>query len=201
MSWLMYATRSTMRTIFASSVSGSTGPVCVRMPSQTSCGQVQVARDPVGLLVVAEPEPRSGRGAPGRARPRRRVRTACVPCRARGRSPRSGPRSDGAPARRPGRSPSSRACASSACGSGRPAGSMKTCVFPFRRRNGFEWTIRSRSRWNGVRTPHSSSSARVRASRTSARRAARASVSSCSRTRASKASATFPASSGIVLLR
>ena len=29
---------------------------------------------------------------------------------------------------------------------------MKTCVLPFRRRNGFEWTIRSRSRWNGVRT-------------------------------------------------
>ena len=32
---------------------------------------------------------------------------------------------------------------------------MKTCVLPFSRRNGFEWTIRSRSRWNGVRTPHS----------------------------------------------
>ena len=34
---------------------------------------------------------------------------------------------------------------------------MKTCVLPFRRRNGFECRIRSRSRWNGVRTPHSSS--------------------------------------------
>ena len=39
-----------------------------------------------------------------------------------------------------------------------PLGSMKTCVFPFSRRNGFEWTMRSRSRWNGVRTPHASSS-------------------------------------------
>ena len=36
MSWLMYATRSTMRTILPSSVSGSTGPVCLRMPSRTS---------------------------------------------------------------------------------------------------------------------------------------------------------------------
>ena len=34
---------------------------------------------------------------------------------------------------------------------------MNTCVLPFRRRNGFEWTIRSRSRWNGVRTGESSS--------------------------------------------
>ena len=42
---------------------------------------------------------------------------------------------------------------------------MKTCVFPFSRRNGFEWTMRSRSRWNGVRTVHSSSgSARPRVS-------------------------------------
>ena len=37
---------------------------------------------------------------------------------------------------------------------------MKTWVFPFSRRNGFEWTIRSRSRWNGVRTPHGSSGRR-----------------------------------------
>ena len=36
MSWLMYATRSTSRTMRPSSVSGSTGPVCVRIPSQTS---------------------------------------------------------------------------------------------------------------------------------------------------------------------
>ena len=37
MSWLMYATRSTSRTIFPSSVAGSCSPVCVRIPSQTSC--------------------------------------------------------------------------------------------------------------------------------------------------------------------
>ena len=36
MSWLMYATRSTTRTILPSSVSGSCSPVCVRMPSRTS---------------------------------------------------------------------------------------------------------------------------------------------------------------------
>ena len=36
MSWLMYATRSTMRTIFPSSVSGSVGPVWLRIPSRTS---------------------------------------------------------------------------------------------------------------------------------------------------------------------
>ena len=77
---------------------------------------------------------------------------------------------------------SSRACASSACGSGRRAGSMKTCVLPFSRRNGFEWTIRSRSRWNGVRTRHSSSArAAGRASRTSARRAATATAPSAAR--------------------
>src|SRR6266542_4252011 len=37
---------------------------------------------------------------------------------------------------------------------------MKTCVFPLRRRNGFEWTIRSRSRWKGVRTADSTSGCR-----------------------------------------
>ncbi len=36
MSWLMYATRSTTRTILPSSVSGSSSPVCVRMPCLTS---------------------------------------------------------------------------------------------------------------------------------------------------------------------
>ena len=59
MSWLMYATRSTMRTIFASSVSGSTGPGVREDPVADLAGQVQVARDPVGLLVVAElPSPK-----------------------------------------------------------------------------------------------------------------------------------------------
>ena len=36
MSWLMYATRSTIRTIFPSCVSGSSAPVCLRIPSRTS---------------------------------------------------------------------------------------------------------------------------------------------------------------------
>src|SRR5712692_10345087 len=74
---------------------------------------------------------------------------------------------------------------------------MKTCVFPFRRRKGLEWTIRSRSRWNGVRTPHSSSARsrpRVSYERTASGESER---SSCSRTRASKASAIRPAISGM----
>src|ERR671910_360762 len=37
---------------------------------------------------------------------------------------------------------------------------MNTCVLCFRRRNAFECTIRSRSRWNGVRTALSSSGSR-----------------------------------------
>ena len=36
MSWLTYAIRSTIRTIFPSCVAGSCGPVCVRIPSRTS---------------------------------------------------------------------------------------------------------------------------------------------------------------------
>src|SRR4051812_21299325 len=34
---------------------------------------------------------------------------------------------------------------------------MKTCVLCLRRRNAFEWTIRSRSRWKGVRSGESGS--------------------------------------------
>src|SRR3989442_15967195 len=74
---------------------------------------------------------------------------------------------------------------------------MKTCVLPFSRRNGLEWTMRSRSRWNGVRSGHGSSSRtrpRVSYERTASEESAR---SSCSRTRVSKASATRPASSGM----
>ena len=61
MSWLMYATRSTMRTIFPSSVSGSSGPVCLRIPSRTSRGEVEPAAvalerldDAQRVLVVTE---------------------------------------------------------------------------------------------------------------------------------------------------
>src|SRR5947209_7791289 len=35
---------------------------------------------------------------------------------------------------------------------------MKTCVLPFKRRNGFDWRMRLGAGWNGVRTRHSSSS-------------------------------------------
>ena len=42
-----------------------------------------------------------------------------------------------------------------------PCGAMKTCVLPFSRRNDFECTMRSRSRWNGVRSEHSSGSGRA----------------------------------------
>src|SRR5437764_1990220 len=74
---------------------------------------------------------------------------------------------------------------------------MKTWVLPFSRRNGFEWTIRSRSRWNGVRTPHSSSGRsrpRVSYERTASGDSHR---SSRSRSSISKASTTLPAISGI----
>src|ERR671934_1441347 len=40
---------------------------------------------------------------------------------------------------------------------------MYTCVLCFRRRNALQWTTRSRSRWNGVRTRESSSSSSRRA--------------------------------------
>ena len=63
-----------------------------------------------------------------------------------------------APGRRCARSGSPRACASAACGSGRPAGATNTWVLCLRRRNALQWTIRSRSRWNGVRSPQSGSS-------------------------------------------
>src|SRR6187551_78708 len=74
---------------------------------------------------------------------------------------------------------------------------MKTCVLCFRRRNDFEWTMRSRSRWKGVRRPHSSSwiaRPRVSYERTAT---GESEDSSCSRIRASNASATLPASSGM----
>src|SRR5215216_3141131 len=75
---------------------------------------------------------------------------------------------------------------------------MKTCVLCFSRRKAFEWTIRSRSRWKGVRSRHSSSSSYARP-RVSYERTASgdSQVSSCSRTRASNSSATRPARSGI----
>src|SRR6476619_6408401 len=70
---------------------------------------------------------------------------------------------------------------------------MKTCVFPLSRRNGFEWTSRSRSRWNGVRTEHGSSS-RSRPL-VSYERTARGDsvISSSERTRSANVSATRPA--------
>src|SRR3954470_12183614 len=74
---------------------------------------------------------------------------------------------------------------------------MKTCVFPLRRRKGLEWRMRSRSRWNGVRSresPSSRSRPRVSYERTASGESQR---SSCSRTCASKASATVPASFGM----
>ena len=55
MSWLTYAIRSTIRTILPSCVSGSRGPVCVRIPSRTSWVRLSRSRDPERLLVVPEP--------------------------------------------------------------------------------------------------------------------------------------------------
>ena len=51
-------------------------------------GQIERARDPERLLVVAEAAAESLMQRRRRARPRRRDRTACAPCRGRARSPR-----------------------------------------------------------------------------------------------------------------
>jgi hypothetical protein len=56
MSWLMYATRSTRRTIFPSSVSGSRSPVVREDPVADLVGEVQREGDPVRVLVVPEAE-------------------------------------------------------------------------------------------------------------------------------------------------
>src|SRR4051794_31240105 len=74
---------------------------------------------------------------------------------------------------------------------------MNTWVLPFSRRNGFECRMRSRSRWNGVRSRQSPSS-RSRPPVSYERTASGEShCCSCARTCASKAPATFPASSGM----
>ena len=54
MSWLMYATRSTMRTILPSCVSGSLLARVLEDPVAHLPGQVQLLGDPQRLLVVAE---------------------------------------------------------------------------------------------------------------------------------------------------
>ncbi len=81
-------------------------------------GQVEAACDPRRTARCGG----NRRRRAGRARPRRRGRTAGDPCRGRARSPRRDPRSAAALGRRHARSRSSRACASSACGSGRRRG-------------------------------------------------------------------------------
>ena len=88
-------------------------------PVDHLAGEVEPLGDARRLLVVAEARRATQRR---RAPPRRRGRTAGGRCRGRARSPRSGPRSAAARARRRGRCRSSRACASCACGSGRPPG-------------------------------------------------------------------------------
>ena len=169
MSWLMYATRSTMRTILPSSVSGSLRPVCVEDAVAHLPGQVEPRRraravdDASDCSLWRNPPPNRSRSA-RRAPPRRRGRTAGGRDRGRARSPRRDLRSAAARARRRARCRSSRACASCRVRKWSPSGSMKTCVLPFSRRNAFEWTIRSRSRWNGVRSRHSSSGGAARAS-------------------------------------
>ena len=79
---------------------------------------------------------------------------------------------------------------------------MNTCVLPFRRRNAFEWTIRSRSRWKGVRTAHSGSGrlAAARLVRADGERRERA-LLVLADAFAAKASATLPAISGIDVQR
>ena len=54
MSWLIYATRSTIRTIFPSCVSGSTVARVLEDPVAHLPREVELLRDPQRLLVVAE---------------------------------------------------------------------------------------------------------------------------------------------------
>ena len=91
MSWLMYATRSTMRTILPSSVSGSSGAGVLEDPVAHLPREVQaaaVALEPLDdaerVLVVAEPARRRARAASSSS--------ACSPAWPNGGWPRSWPR-------------------------------------------------------------------------------------------------------------
>ena len=187
-----------------SSVSGSSGPVCLRMPSRTS--HVRLRPWP----------PRSSRSTtrsecslwrkPPRPRSRSSSSIASSPAWPNGGWPTSCPTaiaSVRSSFRRSARAtPRAIPAASSVCVSRvrkwSPSGSTKTCVLWRRRRNALEWTIRSRSRWNGVRRRHSSSGAsrpRVSYERTAS---GESHCSSCSRTASAKPSATCPAISDIL---
>ena len=124
---------------------------------------------PDALLVV--PEPSAARA------PRARRRGPSSPAWPKGVWPEIVPQRDGfgqvlVQAQRPGdtcaRCRTPRACGSAGSGSGRPPGQMKTWVLCFSRRNALQWTMRSRSRWKGVRRVQGSSVVSARATRTSA---------------------------------
>src|SRR3954454_18083021 len=203
MSWLMYATRSTMRTIFPSSLSGSTVPVCLRMPSRTS--HVRLRPRPSRSRCSTTRSECSLWRKPLAPRSRSSSSSACSPACPKGGWPRSWPSpiasSRSSLRRRARATPRAIPVVSSVCVSRvrkwSPSGSTKTCVLCRRRRKAFEWTIRSRSRWNGVRRRHSSSEAsrpRVSYERTAS---GESHCSSCSRTESAKPTATCPAICGI----
>src|SRR3982074_3091715 len=78
---------------------------------------------------------------------------------------------------------------------------MTTCVLRRSRRKALEWTIRSRSRWKGVRRRHGSSGLTRPRDSYEGTASGDSHRSSCSLTAASKASATLPATSGITVQR
>ena len=63
MSWLMYAIRSTIRTILPSCVAGSCGPVCVRIPSRTSAVRLSRSAIRSDCSLWRKPVPNRSRSA------------------------------------------------------------------------------------------------------------------------------------------
>src|SRR3954451_4754976 len=204
MSWLMYAKRSTSRTIRPSSVSGSSGPVCLRIPSRTS--HVRLSPRPSRSSLSTTRSECSLWRKPPSPRSRKSSSSACSPAWPNGGWPTSCPTAIASVRssfrRRARATPRAIPAASSVCVSRvrkwSPSGSTKTCVLCRSRRKALEWTMRSRSRWNGVRRRHSSSTAsrpRVSYERTASDESH---CSSCSRTASAKPCATCPHISGIV---
>ena len=203
MSWLMYATRSTIRTILPSSVSGESGPVWWRIPSLTSSVRFRPWPSFSSTSTI-----RSECSLWWNLRPKRSCNcasSASSPVWPNGGCPRSWPRPIAST--RSSFRPSARATpreipvVSSVCvmrvRKWSPPGSMKTCVLflqpaeSLRVDDAVAVALERRSQ-----TARLLSRARPRDSyeRTASGESQR---SSCSRTRASKASATRPASSVI----
>jgi len=166
MSWLMYAMRSTRRTILPSSVAGSPAPLeWRRMPSRT--GSVRLRSSSTSTTrsecsLWRNPVPK---------RSRRQASSTASPMCPNGGWPRSCPTpmaSVRSSLRRSARATVRETCVTSSVWVSRvrkwsPSGATNTCVLCFSRRKALLWTIRSRSRWKGVRRRQSASSRARRA--------------------------------------